>query len=57
MLADKQLFQTTLDAVLQHLGIKLKVPKVGGVEVDLHLLYKEVTTLGGVDLVISRKQW
>ena len=34
-----------------------RTAQVAGLEVDLHLLYKEVTALGGLDLVISRKQW
>lgn len=57
VLVDRGLFQQTLDRLLTHLGIKLKMPKVGGAEVDLHLLYKEVTSLGGLDAVTARKQW
>lgn len=57
MLADRDLFHGALQRLLSHLGIKLKMPKVGGSEVDLHLLYKEVTHLGGLEVVTQRKQW
>ena len=55
--ADAAVFQRTLEHLHQRLGIKVKVPRVNGVEVDLHLLYKEVTKLGGLQPVITRKQW
>eukprot|EP00798_Chlamydomonas_sp_ICE-L_P028804 gene28804-31993_t len=57
VLDDPGLFKMTLNRLLTQMGIKLKIPKIGGQEVDLHLLYKEVTKLGGVDSVIARKQW
>lgn len=57
VIADAATFQWTLEHLHQHLGIKVKVPRVNGVEVDLHLLYKEVTSLGGLQPVIARKQW
>eukprot|EP00798_Chlamydomonas_sp_ICE-L_P001998 gene1998-33421_t len=50
---DYGLFKVTLDKLLTAMGIKLKIPKVGGQEVDLHQLYKEVTTLGGLDLWVT----
>lgn len=35
----------------------LQVPKVGGRQLDLHVLYCSVTALGGCEEVIARKQW
>lgn len=35
----------------------LQVPRVGGRELDLHLLYCSVTGLGGCKKVITHKQW
>ncbi|GAX76225.1 hypothetical protein CEUSTIGMA_g3669.t1 [Chlamydomonas eustigma] len=57
VIGDRELFYSTHENLLNHIGIKLKVPKVGGIEVDLHQLYKEVTSLGGLESVINRKQW
>jgi ARID/BRIGHT DNA binding domain len=34
-----------------------QVPKVGGRQLDLHVLYCSVTALGGCEEVIARKQW
>eukprot|EP00798_Chlamydomonas_sp_ICE-L_P018951 gene18951-25524_t len=56
VLDDARLFKITLDRLLTHLGIKLKIPRVGGQEVNLHRLYKEVTEMGGLDVVIANKQ-
>ncbi|GAX81680.1 hypothetical protein CEUSTIGMA_g9108.t1 [Chlamydomonas eustigma] len=57
VISDRDLFLRTHEDLLNHIGIKFKIPKVGGIEVDLHQLYKEVTALGGLELVINRKQW
>lgn len=54
---DRDLFMRTHEDLLNHIGVKLKIPKVGGTEVDLHRLYCEVTSLGGLEPVINRKQW
>eukprot|EP00798_Chlamydomonas_sp_ICE-L_P015093 gene15093-21147_t len=57
VLGNPTLFKETLGRLLTDFGIRLKIPKIAGEEVDVHLLYKQVTELGGLDLVISRKQW
>eukprot|EP00798_Chlamydomonas_sp_ICE-L_P004919 gene4919-34689_t len=55
---DRELFMSTLDKLLRLMGVKIKTgTKLGGKEIDLHLLYKEVTTLGGQDRVSGGKQW
>lgn len=55
--ADRELFDRTLKNVHDYFGIADKVPKVGGRELDLHQLYRNVTALGGCAEVISKKQW
>ena len=54
---DVRRFLETLEKVQRHLGIAEKVPKVGGRELHLHTLYCQVTSLGGCEQVIARKQW
>ena len=34
-----------------------KVPRVGGRELDLYMLYRNVTSLGGCERVIQTKHW
>ncbi len=57
VLADKALFERTLKRVQLHFGIDEKVPKLGGRDLDLQELYRNVTSLGGCDQVIASKQW
>ena len=54
---DVMRFLETLEKLQRHLGIAEKVPKVGGRELHLHTLYCQVTSLGGCEQVIARKQW
>ncbi|KAK9803900.1 hypothetical protein WJX72_003210 [[Myrmecia] bisecta] len=57
VIADPALFQSTLQSVHLTLGIQEKVPRVGGRELDLYQLYRNVCSLGGCAQVIARKQW
>ena len=57
VLADRALFESTLQAVHRHFGIAEKIPKLGGRELDLKELYANVTGLGGCAHVIAGKQW
>ncbi|KAK9864090.1 hypothetical protein WJX84_008807 [Apatococcus fuscideae] len=54
---DAALFLETLEKLQRQLGINEKVPRVGGRELHLHTLYRQVTSLGGCEQVIARKQW
>lgn len=38
-------------------GVIEKVPRVGGRELDLGMLYRNVTSLGGCERVIHTKNW
>lgn len=54
---DQELFWKCLRSMWEKLGIQEKVPRVGGRELDLHMLYCNVTSLGGCERVIQRKHW
>ena len=56
-ISSPEVFHSTLKRVHDCLRISEKVPRVGGRELDLFTLYKNVTALGGCERVISRKQW
>ncbi|KAM0897872.1 hypothetical protein ACQ4PT_022277 [Festuca glaucescens] len=46
---DAALFTVALEKLHAHMGTKLKVPIIGGKDLDLHQLFKEVTSRGGID--------
>jgi hypothetical protein len=54
---DRELFEQTLKRVHEVLEITDKIPKVAGRGLDLHQLYRNVTSLGGCLEVINRKLW
>ncbi|XP_073102990.1 high mobility group B protein 9-like [Elaeis guineensis] len=54
---DKALFMDSLRRLHSSMGTKFSTPVLGGKEIDLHLLYKEVTQRGGLDKVILEKRW
>lgn len=51
------LFLATLKSFLKSAGIKFKIPTVGGRELDLHRLFVEVTSRGGLEKVIRDRKW
>ncbi|XVF76938.1 hypothetical protein PTKIN_Ptkin14bG0000400 [Pterospermum kingtungense] len=52
-----QLFWEKLKAFHKSLGKKFKVPVVGGKALDLHQLFVEVTSRGGLEKVIRDRRW
>ncbi|GMP44576.1 hypothetical protein CsSME_00013451 [Camellia sinensis var. sinensis] len=54
---DPTLFWDTLRNFHSQLGTKYMVPVIGGKELNLHVLYVEVTNRGGYDKVVSEKKW
>lgn len=54
---NRELFLGTHERLLQRLGIKFRIPRVSGIEIDLHLLYCKTCELGGLEAVVNRKQW
>ncbi|KAK1388596.1 High mobility group B protein 9 [Heracleum sosnowskyi] len=51
------LFRDSLRSFHSEMGIKYMVPIIGGVELDLHVLYGQVTKRGGYDKVVAEKKW
>lgn len=51
------LFWATLEAFHKSFGDKFKVPTVGGKALDLHRLFVEVTSRGGLGKVIRDRRW
>ncbi|GFZ10458.1 HMG (high mobility group) box protein with ARID/BRIGHT DNA-binding domain-containing protein [Actinidia rufa] len=54
---DPTLFWDTLRNFHTALGTKYMVPVIGGKDLNLHVLYVEVTQRGGFDKVVSEKKW
>lgn len=54
---DAALFTVALEKLHAHMGTKLKVPIIGGKDLDLHQLFKEVTSRGGIDKVKAENRW
>ncbi|KAL6841987.1 hypothetical protein ACP4OV_028187 [Aristida adscensionis] len=57
VVADAALFRAALEKLHAHMGTRLKVPIIGGKDLDLHQLYKEVTSRGGIDKVKAENRW
>ncbi|KAH9325596.1 hypothetical protein KI387_005774, partial [Taxus chinensis] len=57
VVAERDLFISTLSKFHAALGTKLSIPKIGGKDLDLHSLYKEVSGRGGLQMVIKERKW
>eukprot|EP01018_Ginkgo_biloba_P009642 Gb_28729 [translate_table: standard] len=57
VVANRDLFFDTLNKFHSALGTRFMVPTIGGKELDLHLLYVEVTARGGLEQVIKDRKW
>ncbi|DBB16619.1 TPA: hypothetical protein ACH3X3_014876 [Trebouxia sp. C0006] len=57
VIADKMVFTQALKRLHEEMGTQYRVPQVSGRELDLFLLYKQVTHLGGLEAVITGKKW
>ncbi|XP_057983776.1 high mobility group B protein 10 [Malania oleifera] len=52
-----ELFWKTLEAFHRSFGTKFSVPTIGGKALDLHCLFVEVTSRGGLEKVIRDRRW
>ncbi|XP_078434185.1 high mobility group B protein 9-like [Wolffia australiana] len=57
VIADRELFIRSLEKLHATLGTKFMVPTIGGKELDLHRLFVEVTSRGGIEKVIRERRW
>lgn len=57
LVRDSNLFQQKLQSFHDSLGTKLKIPTIGGKPLDLHHLFVEVTSRGGIEKVIVDRKW
>eukprot|EP00897_Mesotaenium_endlicherianum_P002194 jgi/Mesen1/2001/ME000147S01093 len=57
LVANKGLFLDCLSNFHKQMGSSFRIPQMGGKELDLHLLYREVTTRSGLAQVIKDRRW
>ncbi|KAK4266524.1 hypothetical protein QN277_027427 [Acacia crassicarpa] len=55
--ADPKLFMQTLEKLHHSMGSKFMIPIIGGKELDLHQLFLEVTSRGGIEKIIRERRW
>ncbi|GMN63899.1 hypothetical protein TIFTF001_032969 [Ficus carica] len=55
--ADPKLFMDNLEKLHASMGTKFMIPIIGGKELDLHRLFLEVTSRGGIEKILSDKKW
>ncbi|KAL1190064.1 High mobility group B protein 9 [Cardamine amara subsp. amara] len=54
---DSSIFWDTLRRFHSIMATKFMIPVIGGKELDLHVLYVEVTRRGGYEKVVTEKKW
>ena len=52
-----KLFMLSLEKLHATLGTKFMIPIIGGRELDLHRLFVEVTSRGGIEKIIKDRKW
>ncbi|KAL8201706.1 hypothetical protein R6Q57_010853 [Mikania cordata] len=57
VIAGPKLFMDILGKFHAAMGTKFKIPIVGGRDLDLHRLFMEVTSRGGIKKVLEEKKW
>ncbi|XP_002518095.2 high mobility group B protein 15 [Ricinus communis] len=55
--SDPKLFMSTLESLHAAMGTKFMIPIIGGRELDLHRLFVEVTSRGGLEKIIRERRW
>ncbi|XP_061357944.1 high mobility group B protein 15-like [Gastrolobium bilobum] len=54
---NSKLFMSTLEKLHASMGTKFMIPIIGGRELDLHRLFVEVTSRGGIAKIIRERKW
>ncbi|CAH8287023.1 unnamed protein product [Eruca vesicaria subsp. sativa] len=57
VVADAKLFMATLERLHARMGTKFMVPIIGGKDLDLHKLFIEVTSRGGISKIVNERRW
>ncbi|KAL0376918.1 UNVERIFIED_CONTAM: High mobility group B protein 15 [Sesamum calycinum] len=57
VLGSRELFLDTLKKLHASMGTKFMIPIVGGRDLDLHRLFEEVTSRGGIAKVVKDRKW
>ncbi|KMT14857.1 hypothetical protein BVRB_3g065800 [Beta vulgaris subsp. vulgaris] len=57
VVASRQLFMTTLEKLHAAMASKFMIPIIGGRDLDLHKLFVEVTSRGGIEKILREKRW
>ncbi|KAJ1383227.1 High mobility group box domain [Sesbania bispinosa] len=57
VVANPKLFMFTLEKLHASMGTKFMIPIIGGRELDLHRLFIEVTSRGGIEKLIRERRW
>lgn len=57
VVASAKLFMETLEKLHAAMATKFMVPTIGGRELDLHRLFVEVSSRGGIEKVIGDRRW
>ncbi|KAF8081156.1 hypothetical protein N665_0902s0010 [Sinapis alba] len=57
VIADPKLFMGSLEKLHSQLGTKFMVPIIGGKDLDLHKLFVEVTSRGGINKILHERRW
>ncbi|CAB4261470.1 unnamed protein product [Prunus armeniaca] len=57
VVANPKLFMATLEKLHTSMGTKFMIPIIGGKELDLHRLFVEVTSRGGIEKIIRDRRW
>ncbi|XP_061992299.1 high mobility group B protein 15 [Rosa rugosa] len=55
--ANPKLFMSTLEKLHTSMGTKFMIPIIGGRELDLHRLFVEVTSRGGMAKIVRDRRW
>lgn len=57
IVASPKLFMATLEKLHAAMSTKFMIPIIGGKELDLHRLFVEVTSRGGIEKIIKERRW
>ncbi|KAE8725968.1 High mobility group B protein 15 [Hibiscus syriacus] len=57
VVASPKLFLATLEKLHGTMGTKFTIPIIGGKELDLHKLFLEVTSRGGIEKLVRERRW